>query len=73
MSTKACARKGCENTMCERHSVTHGYICNECLDELAEEALFVDIVEFMRTPRTESTYKAAEVWGEHVDEEFNLV
>ena len=34
MSVLACNRDYCENVMCSRMSVEHGYICDECFNEL---------------------------------------
>lgn len=49
MSVLACDRKGCDNIMCDRYSHDHGYICNECYDELTTEIFKMDITTFMRT------------------------
>lgn len=34
MGVSACARNGCENILCDRHSDTHGRICNDCFAEM---------------------------------------
>jgi hypothetical protein len=34
MSVLSCCRYGCENIMCDRYSSEHGYICDECFEEL---------------------------------------
>lgn len=47
MGTKKCDRNGCQNTMCERYANEHGYICNECFDELCKKLEPLDIAAFM--------------------------
>lgn len=49
MSVLACNRKGCDNIMCDRLSLKHGYICNECFDELVALGVGTDIDGFMRS------------------------
>lgn len=34
MSVLQCSRDYCENVMCDRMSVEHGYICEDCYNEL---------------------------------------
>lgn len=36
MGILRCSRKNCKAVMCDRHSKEHGYICNECFEELCE-------------------------------------
>lgn len=45
----SCSRKGCPNVMCDRCSSVHGYICDDCFDELVKTGGRVDIDEFMET------------------------
>ena len=47
MSVLACSRRGCENVMCDRFSFAHGYICDECFDELVNSGPTTDIDKFM--------------------------
>ena len=51
MSVLACNRRNCENIMCDRLSNTHGYICDECFEELVKSGVKTDIEEFMNTPK----------------------
>ena len=53
MGVLACDRRGCENVMCDRHSHTYGYICNECFEELVDEGIAMDIERFMNTEKDE--------------------
>jgi hypothetical protein len=53
MGVLACDRRGCENIMCDRCSSIHGYICNECFDELVGLGIHVDSYDFMDTPKPE--------------------
>ncbi len=46
MSVLRCARGDCERIMCDRLSHTHGYICEDCFDELVV-ANPADIGSFM--------------------------
>jgi len=39
--------------MCDRYSYTHGYICDECFDELVNLGLTADISVFMDSDRTD--------------------
>jgi len=47
MSVMKCDRKGCENTNCQRHSNEHGYLCNNCFNELIKYGPTVDVRLFM--------------------------
>ena len=53
MGVLACNRRGCENIMCDRHSLEHGYICNECFEELIKLGLNADIHDFMDSVKGE--------------------
>lgn len=55
MSVLGCDRSGCTNIMCDRLSHIHGYICNECFDELVSTGPKTDVVFFMLTPKDSST------------------
>jgi len=50
MGVLECARRDCENIMCDRYSPEYGYICDECFEELVEAGP-VDIESFMGTRR----------------------
>jgi len=48
MSLLSCSRRGCKNIMCNKHSYEHGYICDECLEELINSDVSIhDIADFM--------------------------
>jgi hypothetical protein len=69
MSVLACDRYGCENVMCDRLSYTHGYICDECFEELVASGIIVDIEAFMNTrPNRNSSLPVRELY----EQEFPL-
>ena len=47
MSVLSCARRGCNNIMCDRLSNEYGYICHECFNELVASGIATDIEVFM--------------------------
>ena len=47
MSVFSCARRGCHNTMCNRLSQEHGYICDECYEELVASGPTTNIADFL--------------------------
>jgi hypothetical protein len=49
MGSMGCNRIGCESVLCDRYSADHGYICDECFDELVANGLTVDIEDFMNS------------------------
>ena len=49
MGVLQCDRYGCENVMCDRLSHKHGYICNDCFDELVTLGADANIIEFMNS------------------------
>ena len=57
MGVMECARRGCNNIMCDHYNPETGYICYECLSELKEiqktnpGMTVKDIVSFMDTPK----------------------
>lgn len=59
MGVKECFRKDCENIMCDFYSVKHGYICDECFNELedliyakrCDGIMHVDINKFMESSK----------------------
>jgi len=60
MGVMACNRKDCTNIMCDRYSFDHGYLCDECLEELkkfvgckqlSEDELEEQIIKFMNHPK----------------------
>jgi hypothetical protein len=68
MSVLMCNRGNCENIMCNRHSRTYGYICEECFEELKRSSL--NFAAFMKTSKVEDI---VEFWGEKCVEEFPLL
>lgn len=56
MGVMGCFRKNCDNIMCDRYSSKHGYICNECLDELVNTGVETKVGKFMRSPKKEKVY-----------------
>lgn len=70
MSVLACNRYRCNNIMCDRLSSEHGYICDDCFDELIASNGYISIEDFMntgKTPEYENTF-----WVEYVNNEFKL-
>ena len=57
MSVLGCNRRDCENIFCERYSKTHGYICNDCFDELVNSGATTNITTFMNTSKEDSVEK----------------
>lgn len=51
MSFIACNRRGCSNIMCGRYSYEHGYICDECFEELTGLYDVIKISEFMESEK----------------------
>ena len=49
MGVLACDRLGCKNIMCDRVSEKHGYICDECFEELVATGIDTNIETFMGT------------------------
>jgi len=47
MSVLSCSRRGCSNVMCRRLSPVHGYICDECFEELIALGPEANIKNFM--------------------------
>ena len=60
MSVLPCARKGCDNVMCDRYFNEYGYICNECFDELVRTGPETNIAEFFDTHKENSPVKKDE-------------
>ena len=53
MGVKSCGRFNCENIMCDRLSSKHGYICDECFDELIATGPRTDIDNFMKSKKND--------------------
>lgn len=51
MGVLNCDRNRCNKAMCDRYSHDHGYICEECFEELCGLGIVVDIAAFMATPK----------------------
>ena len=71
MSVLACNRRGCENVMCDRLSREHGYICDECFDELLTINGSMTIDEFMESEKN-ATPIPKDDWKWNVEREFTL-
>ena len=52
MSVLRCGRRGCEAIMCDRCSDEHGYICDECFEELIHSGVETLIDGFMDTTKS---------------------
>jgi hypothetical protein len=48
MGAMGCFRRGCDRVCCTRYSSNHGYICNDCYDELVD---FIKVV-LLHEPNT---------------------
>lgn len=59
MSVLACYRRGCENIMCDRCSPEHGYICDECFDELVQSGPETRVETFMATDKKNGSKESA--------------
>lgn len=68
MGVMQCDRKECENIMCDRYSDKHGYICNECFEELCTRDRIISAEVFMKTRRPEVLPKINVT--EHYDKVF---
>ena len=53
MGVLPCSRQSCENIMCDRYSPRHGYICNECFEELIDSGVYTNIAEFLDSTKKE--------------------
>lgn len=56
MSVRKCNRLGCDNIMCDRCSPIHGYICNDCFEELVNTGVDTSIEFFMVTRPNRDKY-----------------
>lgn len=50
MGVLRCDRVGCQNIMCDRYSPDHGYICNDCFEELVCLGPEANVTNFMDNP-----------------------
>ena len=69
MGVLRCHRSDCENVMCTRYSDKHGYICNECFEELLNSDIN-SIEEFLESEKNykNKDFRAARIkW---LNEEF---
>lgn len=69
MGVLSCARRGCPNIMCDRLSHEHGYICNDCFEELVATGPTTDIAEFMNSSKSVRSTAGAK---ERYEAEFSL-
>lgn len=67
MGVMSCNRRGCESIMCSRISSAHGYICNECYEELCTTHP-LDIEAFMDSSKTKKIN-----YGPVLEEIFRLI
>lgn len=59
MSVLSCDRRGCDNIMCHRLSTVHGYICNECFEELVQSGPETRVETFMATDKKNGSKESA--------------
>jgi len=59
MGAMECDRNWCENVMCDRYSLEHGYICDECFDELVSKGPEQNIEDFMSSRKRKNKNKEA--------------
>ena len=71
MSVLSCSRRGCENIMCDRHSYDHGYICDECYNELMANPT-MDIAFFMDSTKTLRDERADALIRTYIRDTFPL-
>lgn len=50
MGSHSCAREGCSN-LPTRYSRIHGYICDECFDELVLLGIGTNVSRFLASPK----------------------
>ena len=72
MGILACDRRGCKNIMCDRLSHEHGYLCNECFEELVEQGPEANIGEFMKSPKKDRAARGRAARA-RFNEEFPLM
>ena len=51
MGVMICSRSNCTNIMCRRYSDKHGYICDECFEELVNTGSGTNIEKFMESAK----------------------
>lgn len=59
MGVLACDRRGCDNIMCDRVSSVHGYICNECFEELVHSGAETNVIQFLKTDKRKVSKESA--------------
>lgn len=69
MSVLACARIGCDNIMCTRYSLMHGYICDECFEELVMS--MKDVSDFMISDKPNDFVSDTEFRRQYLEREFD--
>lgn len=72
MSVLSCDRLGCENVMCDRYSSTHGYICDECFEDLVNTGPETNIKQFMNTHKQYSSVSTRDEAFARYNEVFKL-
>ena len=71
MSVRSCSRRGCENIMPDRYSVDHGYICDECYNELMAHPT-MDVRAFMNSLKRPIDDRAYALIRTYIRETFPL-
>jgi len=59
MGVMQCSRNGCDNIMCNRRNEKHGYICNDCFEELVLLGAETNVSNFMRSPKLDRDLKSS--------------
>ena len=58
MGVLPCSREGCSNIMCDRCSDEHGYICDDCFEELILLGIHQDINDFLGVEKKVDIFEA---------------
>jgi len=69
MGVLPCARRNCDRIMCDRYSRKHGYICEDCYQELLLTGP-QDIEEFMESEKKDVAHLSQ--WTDQLDAEFQV-
>jgi len=69
MSVLECMRGDCERVMCDRYSITYGYICDQCLGELKRKP-YCNVSDFMMSMVTIGKKLEHNQWVDRIDDEF---
>ena len=69
MGLMRCSRGNCERIMCDRHSNDHGYICDDCFEELTGKGVSTNIDDFMGSKKPSGNREAAETYFKSIFQE----